>query len=469
MKFRCSGCGQKLGVEVSMLGTATRCPACHAEQTVPSAAVAPSMVLGGFVLERLIGVGGMGEVWLADQPETGRSAALKVLPASCAADAGFQTRFQQEIRQAARVIHPNLVTVFHAGCEDGIWFMAMEYVAGETLAERLRRGALPEAEAVRIAVDVARGLQVLWNKAQLIHRDIKPANIMLTPDGQVKVLDLGIARRCGSFRTLVTQPGTLMGTPHYLSPEQAEGRADVDCRTDMYALGIVLCEMLTGKPPFDAPDATELVAQHFFAPRPDLRQAGCSPATAAWVRRLIAVDRDSRFASWEEVLRAVTLPARRQPLSRAARRRWLMGTGVAAGLIVLAGVAALILHGSRSKPQQNEPESAEMREDRWMMSNAEERFDRLARDLDLTAEQQRKLREKIRTEMQARRPGMPDQPRRLFQGNDGFDRWTRDAELTPEQRRRLREKMRADFAARRPEPPDAPSGPPDRPPPQHDR
>src|SRR5215472_4907760 len=212
-------------------------------------------VLGGrYVLEEVLGTGGMATVWRASDRVLDRPVAVKVLSPQLAADAGFAARFEREARHAARLTHPRLVTVFDCGTDAGRPFIVMELIEGRTLRQVLdQAGPLPPGQAAAIAVQVSEALEVA-HAAGLVHRDIKPANIALS-GGEVKVLDFGIARAdglSGGTRTL-----GVLGTAAYLSPEQASG-GPVGPQSDLYSLGCVLFEMLTGAPPFAADSAVGL-------------------------------------------------------------------------------------------------------------------------------------------------------------------------------------------------------------------
>jgi eukaryotic-like serine/threonine-protein kinase len=209
--------------------------------------VTGTWVLGGrYVLREVLGTGGMATVWRGHDQVLGREVAVKVLSQQYAADPGFLARFEREARHAASVSHPRLVTVFDSGVDRGIPFLVMELVGGRTLRQVLdEAGALPPEQAVAVAAAVCEGLEAA-HTAGLVHRDIKPANIMLA-GGEVKILDFGIARVDGAAAGTAT--GTVLGTAAYLSPEQAAGHP-AGPQSDLYSLGCVLFEMLTGSPPF---------------------------------------------------------------------------------------------------------------------------------------------------------------------------------------------------------------------------
>jgi eukaryotic-like serine/threonine-protein kinase len=213
--------------------------------------------LGPYEVLSLIGSGGMGEVWLATELRLGRKVALKLLPTDLTRNSGRILRFEQEARAASALNHPNVCTIYALDqTNDGQHYIAMEYVEGETLRQRLTTSRLSLREALDIAIQVAAALSVA-HAAGIVHRDIKPENVMLRPDGVVKVLDFGLAKLAavgqpGADTTQLgvhTDAGTVVGTAAYMSPEQARGQ-QVDGRTDIWSLGVMLYEMLAGRSPF---------------------------------------------------------------------------------------------------------------------------------------------------------------------------------------------------------------------------
>ena len=214
---------------------------------------------GRYRTEEVLGRGGMASVYLARDGELDRPVAVKVLAEHLADTPGFRERFLREAKLAAQLSHPNIVQVFDVGEEDGRPFIVMECVEGSTLAEELKqRGPLDPAEVVDLALQICGGLEHA-HAAGLVHRDIKPQNLLLRPDGTVKIADFGIARAAET--TKLTQAGSVMGTAAYLAPEQALGE-EVTASADIYSLGCVVYELLTGRTPYVFETLPELVVKH---------------------------------------------------------------------------------------------------------------------------------------------------------------------------------------------------------------
>ncbi|MGO8890397.1 MAG: protein kinase domain-containing protein [Streptosporangiaceae bacterium] len=268
----------------------------HLARGAVMAVTGTGVLAGRYVMLDVLGTGGMAMVWRARDEVLGRDVAVKVLSPQYAADPGFLARFEREARHAARLSHPRLVTVFDSGVDGTSAFIVMELVVGPTLRQVLdQAGPLPEGEAVRIAAAVCEALEVA-HAAGLVHRDIKPANIMLTGGGEVKVLDFGIARADGGDGTT----GTLgvLGTAAYLSPEQASGQA-AGPQSDLYSLGCVLFEMLTGAPPFSAGTTVGLAYRqvHEDPGPPSARRPGLPGRLDQVTGRLLAKNPAGRPAS----------------------------------------------------------------------------------------------------------------------------------------------------------------------------
>jgi tetratricopeptide (TPR) repeat protein/predicted Ser/Thr protein kinase len=295
-------------------------------------------------VERELGRGGMAVVYLAEDLKHRRKVALKVLKPELARAIG-SGRFLQEIAIAAGLNHPNILPLHDSGEAGGLLYYVMPYVAGESLGDRLRREKqLSIPEALGIVQDVAAGLSHA-HRAGIIHRDIKPTNILLA-SGRAVVSDFGIARAIGEAGGQdLTEPGLVLGTPAYMSPEQAAGVTELDARTDIYSLGCVLYEMLAGQPPFTGSSAAALLARKAIDTVPRLRVVRDAVPQAmedVLLRALAKVPAD-RFVTVEEFAEALVtpgLPASAAPISPAARARRLWGVGVGLAVLMATGAAA---------------------------------------------------------------------------------------------------------------------------------
>jgi len=257
--------------------------------------VEADVILGQrYRLTRRIALGGMGSVWEAEDQLLDRRVAVKVLSEGLAEDEQAAERFRREARAAAGLSHPNVAAVLDYGEEDGTQFMVMELLHGETLAERLRNGPLAPDEAARIAAAVAEALDEA-HRAGIVHRDVKPGNVMLTARGEVKVMDFGIA--AAGYQSRLTDSGVTMGTATYLSPEQAAGGTATPA-SDVYALGVVLYEMLSGAPPFRGDNPVAVAAAHVQQQPPPLAEAapGVPPMLVALCERAMSKDPEARPA-----------------------------------------------------------------------------------------------------------------------------------------------------------------------------
>ena len=316
--------------------------------------------LGAYRLERLIGAGGMGEVYRAKDPRLGRDVAVKILPPAWAGEAQRRTRFDREARAIAALSHPHICTIHDVGHDDGLDFLVMELLDGEPLAARLTNGPLAIGEALDRAIEIADALDYAHRQG-IIHRDLKPGNVMLTKarpgkgrGAQAKLVDFGLARlipAAGAETTptaTMTEPGALLGTPQYMAPEQIEGRP-ADARTDIFAFGALLFEMLTGRRAFEGASAPAVMAAILRDDPPSL--ASVQPSAPAALQRLVhaclARNPDDRVSTMHDVLlqlrgiaeeaQAGARSARIGAVERGGRRRWVVAAAALA--IVLAGAA----------------------------------------------------------------------------------------------------------------------------------
>jgi serine/threonine protein kinase len=320
--------------------------------------------IGNYQILEEIGRGGMAIVYRAYQPSLNRYVAVKVLPSQFAFDEQFVERFQREARAAAGLRHPNIVVIHDVGHQEGTYYLVMEYLQGRTLKQLIEEeGPLPQRRVARIVEQLADALDYAHQRG-FVHRDVKPANIFVGEGDRVTLTDFGIAKAASETQHL-TRTGTLMGTPEYMSPEQAEG-GRVDHRTDLYALGVVLYQMLVGRVPFSATTPHAVLYKHVHEPPPPPKQINpkLSSAVESLILRAVAKRPEQRFQRGRELTVAMQAalagkaPARPPPIppptrpgTTASQQRsplvWILA-GIAAALVLLLGGLFLILGGDES-------------------------------------------------------------------------------------------------------------------------
>ena len=316
-----------------------------------------------YELEELVGTGGMSSVYRAHDRLLDRKVALKILHAHYGTDDTYVARFRHEARAVAALSHPNIVTVIDRGDQDGRQFIVFEYVEGENLKRLVERGPAPITTVLELGLQIARGLSFAHQHG-LVHRDVKPQNVLLNGSGEAKVTDFGIARSM-SVQHGMTQTGTVLGTSDYIAPEQAQGRP-VDEQSDVYSLGVVLFELLTGKVPFPGENFVAVAMRHINEPPPSVRdlRPEVSPSLDAAVRRAMAKEPGDRFPTMRafcEELDACLAEVRGgtqgtyvlPPPGRVGRHRrrtspWPVLVLLLALLAIGGVVAFLVLHGTGS-------------------------------------------------------------------------------------------------------------------------
>ena len=263
--------------------------------------------LGPYEIVAPIGAGGMGEVYRALDPRIGRDVAIKVLPASFSSDSERLRRFEQEARATGALNHPNILSIYDVGKDDGSPYLVCELLEGQTLREKLRGAAVPQRKAIEYALQIAQGLAAAHNKG-IIHRDLKPENLFVTTDGRVKILDFGLAKLTqpeapqneqSKLETAThSQPGTVLGTIGYMSPEQVRGQAS-DHRSDIFSLGAILYELLSGAAPFRRETAADSMSAILNEEPPELSstRTGISPTLESLIRHCLEKSPEERFQS----------------------------------------------------------------------------------------------------------------------------------------------------------------------------
>ena len=304
--IECGYCG--FAVELAPDTTVDRvaCPYCHRAVQLPKTDLETGSTFGAYRIDKLLGVGGMGDVYLAVQHPINRKVALKILPSNLTADRDSLDRFFNEMRMTAKFEHPNIVAAIEAGKVGDLHYLAMSYVDGQDLDVILvKDGVMAESQALGIVRKVASALDYAWNKGQVLHRDIKPGNIMLDNSGEVRLMDLGISKSLKDPRSGgQTTAGYVVGTPYYMSPEQARGSNDLDFRSDIYSLGATLYHMVTGSEPFDNEDPLVVMTQHINEPVPSPKEknSALTNGCCALLKRMLAKPQNERHETWQTLV-----------------------------------------------------------------------------------------------------------------------------------------------------------------------
>ncbi len=354
----CETCGANLPAHGSV------CPDCATRKVaVPQ----DFPEIPGYRVLRRLGEGGMGEVFLGEDVELGRRVAVKLISKRVASDATLTARFLREARLLATIEHPHVVRVYSFGRTEERPYLVMEYVEGQSLGELIRnKGPLPLTEALRILREAIEGLQAA-HELNIIHRDIKPANILLDRRGGVRVADFGLAKRSSSGPadgdSAITQSGYFVGSPHYLAPEQAQGEP-TDFRSDVYSLGVVLYEMLTGERPFTGATPVAVLAKHLHDPLPALakRRPELSSDVSHLLNWMTAKDRQQRPASYAELVAEVDRLWHGDATVSSPKRRPASLMPAAVAILILVALAVLWwFQNSNSAEPSNAPPAADTR------------------------------------------------------------------------------------------------------------
>lgn len=329
MIINCISCKQKLKVGSEQQGKVVKCPNCQSQMKVPQAnpqappppsePAKPTPIsadqsgnpkekeLGGYELLGKLGEGGMARVFRARRKSDGKLVALKVLRGSLASQPDAVRDFIVEAKAAAALKHPYLPEVYDAGEADGHYFFAMEIISGATLQKVIeKQGAIPENGALTIAKYVTEILCFAWER-KVIHRDIKPENLMVQPDLSLKLMDMGLAKAAGDGKATSGEGGGIIGTPMYASPEQIRGQKDLDCRSDIYSLGLTIYHAVTGELPYNATTSAMVMAKQLNEELPDprLKNPDLSLNLTMMIKKMTEKDRDRRYQAPEDLLGAI--------------------------------------------------------------------------------------------------------------------------------------------------------------------
>ena len=308
MRFQCEHCSGIIAIDDSDLGQYVGCGHCDQPVQVPAERFGPSVVVNDYIIEKLLGRGGMGVVYKAYQMSLDRTVALKIMTISTGQNQAAITDFIREARAAARVNHPNIVQAYAVGQEEGVYFLAMEMVEGSTMKQLLDANQkLPLELCLDITRQVAEALGHAWTEQKLVHRDIKPDNIMIVGETCVaKLMDLGLSRFANDILAGNEESDEIMGTPQYISPEQLVGSA-MDFRGDQYSLGATLYHCLTGEFPFNGRNAADIARKHLQdpLPPPTVHDASIPESVCRLLTKMMAKHPDDRFPDAASLAREI--------------------------------------------------------------------------------------------------------------------------------------------------------------------
>jgi serine/threonine-protein kinase len=277
--------------------------------------------IGNYELLAKLGEGGMSRVYKAKHLKTGQTVAVKILRSTLSRSRKLVEDFYREARAVAALNHPNLPRVYDVGEDEGRHYIAMEFITGATLQKVIeKQGAVPEAGALTIAHHVAEVLKYAWEKEKIIHRDIKPENLMVLPDRSLKLMDMGLAKAHGDDAATAGEGGGIIGTPMYASPEQIRGEKDLDCRSDIYSLGMTLYHAVTGALPYEGATSALIMAKQLNEELPDPRRRNPSLSLnlVMLLKKMTEKKREARYQSPDELLQALE-SCRNRLIQRQAR------------------------------------------------------------------------------------------------------------------------------------------------------
>ncbi len=302
--FNCPECGAEVSAQSSTAGQTLQCGACFKDIIIPIPGLEEGLEMGDFVLRSKLGSGGMGEVWLATQVSMRRLVALKILLPKFSDNKRFVDRFLAEAAMAGQLSHPNIITAYSAGHVGNYYYLATSYIDGMEVSTKLKiEKKLAEREALKITRDIAFALKYAWDEHKMLHRDVKPGNFMLDRKGFARLMDMGISKSLKN-NPEETSVNIVMGTPDYISPEQAQAARNIDFRTDLYSLGASLYHMVTGQQPFKADTAGKVLQMHVKTPLtpPEDINPALSKECSALIQMMMAKDPKDRQSRWDYVI-----------------------------------------------------------------------------------------------------------------------------------------------------------------------
>ncbi len=313
LEFPCPNCESDIEIADDLFGEKIFCRACMKECIAPLPGLQKDLEFDNFVLEKRLGQGGMGEVWLAIQFPMERPVAIKILAPRFSQNEEFIDLFLHEVRLSGKMEHPNIITAFTAGVVGDLYYLAMSYIDGNEIDKVLEtEGIIDYREALRITRSIAEALKYGWNKYKMLHCDIKPSNIMLDINGIPKLMDMGISKTISEETNHLEG---IAGTPYYISPEQARKDKDVDFRSDLYSLGATLYHMVTGQVPFNGIDARETMIKHIQEPLTPPRDVNrnISKNCSDLIRIMMSKSPWERHASWEYLINDINMVLNGRP------------------------------------------------------------------------------------------------------------------------------------------------------------
>ncbi|MFA7230895.1 MAG: serine/threonine-protein kinase [Victivallaceae bacterium] len=303
--FNCPECGHEIRAVSELCGSKIECMSCSKEIEVPIPGLCEGLEIGDFILSEKIGAGGMGEVWLAHQISMNRLIALKILNPNLTNDSNFVSRFLAEARMAGKLEHQNIITAYIAGHVGDYYYLATSFIDGIELIHKLKlEGHIPEREALKIVRCIAGALKYAWDEHGMLHRDVKPGNIMIDKHGEPRLMDMGISKSMRESETMQTSSDMIVGTPDYISPEQATADPKIDFRSDIYSLGATLYHLVTGVVPYHGESVKEIIRQHVKAPVPEPLEhnSRLSPQCATLIKIMMAKNKEERHSNWDYVI-----------------------------------------------------------------------------------------------------------------------------------------------------------------------